>query len=77
MNHNRSISLERSVKLPGGGGVLNRFYGIPTSPSTSVMAQNISLWEMFSRARASNFKVNSPIWPEIILVRDFMAVPVT
>ena len=28
----------------GGGGVrLNRFYRIPTSPSASVMAQNIQL----------------------------------
>ena len=26
------------------------------------------------RSRASNFKVNSPIWPKIELVRDFMPV---
>ena len=31
-----------SKKLLGGGG-LNRFYGIPTSPSASIMAQNIQL----------------------------------
>ena len=40
-NHNRSTALERSVlKYWGGGGgqVLNRFYGYPTSPSVSVMA---------------------------------------
>ena len=30
-------------KITGGGG-LNRIYGIPTSPSTSVMAQNIQLF---------------------------------
>ena len=34
-----------SIKIRGGGGGggegLNRFYGIPTSPSASVMAQNI------------------------------------
>ena len=30
-----------SKKLLGG---LNRFYGIPTSPSASVMAQNIQLF---------------------------------
>ena len=43
-NHNRSTALEQSVlKYWWGGGVcgLNRFYGIPTSPSASVMAQNI------------------------------------
>ena len=38
MNHNRSTALERSVKITGG---FNRFYGISTSPSASVMAQNI------------------------------------
>ena len=32
-----------SKKLLGGGG-LNRFYGYPTSPSASVMAQNIQLF---------------------------------
>ena len=31
-----------SKKNTGGGG-LNRFYGYPTSPSASVMAQNIQL----------------------------------
>ena len=41
MNHNRSTALQRSVKVTGG---LNRFYGIPTSPSASVMAQNIQLF---------------------------------
>ena len=30
-----------SIKILGGGGGLNRFYGIPTSPSASVMAQKI------------------------------------
>ena len=39
-NHNKSTALERSVLNTRGGG-LNRFYGIPTSPSVSVMAQNI------------------------------------
>ena len=34
MNHNRSTALERSVK----------HYGIPTSPSASIMAQNIQLF---------------------------------
>ena len=37
----KSTALERSVKLLGG---LNRFYGIPTSPSASIMAQNIQLF---------------------------------
>ena len=41
-NHNRSTVLERSVKILGGG--LNRFYGYPTSPSASIMAQNIQLF---------------------------------
>ena len=42
-NYNRSTALEWSVlKYWGrGGGCLNQFYGIPTSPSASVMAQNI------------------------------------
>ena len=31
-----------SIKILGGG--LNRFYGIPTSPSASIMAQNIQLF---------------------------------
>ena len=45
MNHNRSAALERSVKnLLGGGGGLNRFYGYPTSPSASIMAQNLQLF---------------------------------
>ena len=44
MNHNRSAALERSVKFTGGGGSLKRFYGIPTSPSASVLAQNIQLF---------------------------------
>ena len=44
-NHNRSTALERSVlKYRVGGGGLNRFYGYPTSPSASVMAQNIQLF---------------------------------
>ena len=45
MNQNRSTctALERSVLKYGGGG-LNRFYGIPTSPSASVMVQNIQLF---------------------------------
>ena len=43
-NHNRSTALERSVlKYLWGGGGLNLFYGYPTSPSASVMAQNIQL----------------------------------
>ena len=33
-----------SKKLHGGGWGLNWFYGIPTSPSASVMAQNIQLF---------------------------------
>ena len=33
--------------------------------------------EEFRRSRASNFKVNGPIWPEIELVRDFMFVFIT
>ena len=41
-NHNRNTALKRSVlKYCVGGGVLNRFYGIPTSPSASFVAQNI------------------------------------
>ena len=46
MNHNRSTALERSVKITWGlgGGGFNRFYGIPTSPSASIMAQNIQLF---------------------------------
>ena len=43
-NHNKSTAaLEQSVVKYGGGGRggLNRFYGYPTSPSASVMAQNI------------------------------------
>ena len=42
MSHNRSNALERSVKKLLGG--LNRFYGYPTSPSASIMAQNIQLF---------------------------------
>ena len=42
MNHNRSTAFERSVKNYWGG--LNRFYGILTSPSASIMAQNIQLF---------------------------------
>ena len=42
LNHNRSAALERSVKYYWGG--LNRFYGRPTSPSASIMAQNIQLF---------------------------------
>ena len=42
-NHNRSAALERSVLKYGGGG-FNRFYGNPTSPSASVMAQNIQFF---------------------------------
>ena len=42
MNHNRSTALERSVKKLLGG--LNRLYGYPTSPSASIMAQNIQLF---------------------------------
>ena len=40
-NHNRSTALERSVLKYWEGGSLNRFYRIPTSPSATVMAQNI------------------------------------
>ena len=44
MNHNKSTAFERSVKITGGGGTgLKQFYGIPTSPSASVIAQNIQL----------------------------------
>ena len=39
-NHNRSTALERSVLKYWG---LKPFYGIPKSPSASVMAQNILL----------------------------------
>ena len=39
-NNNRSTALERSVLKYWCG--FNRFYGIPTSPSASVMAQNNS-----------------------------------
>ena len=42
MNHNRSTALERSVKKILGA--LNRFDGYPTSPSASIMAQNIQLF---------------------------------
>ena len=40
-NHKRSTALERSVLKYWG---TNRFYGYQTSPSTSVMAQNIQLF---------------------------------
>ena len=40
-NHNRSTALERPVLKYWGVGGLNRFYGYPTLPSASVMAQNI------------------------------------
>ena len=42
-NHKRSTALERSVLKYWGEG-LNRFYGYLTSPSASVMAQNIQLF---------------------------------
>ena len=45
MNNNRSTALERSVKITLGWGVLNRCYGISTSPSASVMAHNIQLFD--------------------------------
>ena len=38
-NHNRSTALERSVLKYRVGNGLNRFYGIPTSPSASVIWQ--------------------------------------
>ena len=38
-NHNRSTAFERSVLKHGGGGGLNRFYRIPTSPSAFVIWQ--------------------------------------
>ena len=41
-NHNRSTALERSVLKYWGG--LNRFDGYPSSPSASVVAQNIQLF---------------------------------
>ena len=44
MNHNRSTALERSVKKLLRGGGLNRFYGYQTSPSASIMAQNIQFF---------------------------------
>ena len=37
----------------------------------------ISLWETFSRSRATNSVVSGPIWPQFELVRDFMHVLVT
>ena len=40
-NHNKSTALERSDLKYWGG--LNRIYGYPSSPSASVMAQNIQL----------------------------------
>ena len=42
-NHNRSTALERSVLKYWEGG-FNRIYGIQTSPSASVMAQNLQLF---------------------------------
>ena len=39
-SHNSSTALERIVLKYCGGG-FNRFYGYPTSPSASVVAQNI------------------------------------
>ena len=33
-----------SIKILGGGGGLNRFYRRLTSPSASIMAQNIQLF---------------------------------
>ena len=42
-NHNRSTALLKYWGWGWGGG-LNRFYGYPTSPSASVMAQNIQLF---------------------------------
>ena len=41
MNHNRSTALERSVKKKKLLGGLNRFNRRLTSPSASIMAQNI------------------------------------
>ena len=37
----------------------------------------LSLWGKFHRSRASNSKEDSPIWPEIELIRDFIVVLVT
>ena len=36
-----------------------------------------SMGKKYHRSRASNSKENSPIWPEIKLIRDFIAVLVT
>ena len=45
MNQNRRTAFERSVKnYWWGGGGLNRFIWYPTSPTASVMAQNIQLF---------------------------------
>ena len=54
-NHNRSIALERSVLKYWRG--LNRFYGIPTSPSASVMAQNINSY--FTLPGLHYFKIHT------------------
>ena len=45
-NHNRGTAWNGQYKNTwvGAGGSLNRFYAIPTSPSASIMAQNIQLF---------------------------------
>ena len=58
MNHNRSTALERSVKITG----LNRFYGIPTSPSASIMAQNIQLFGPREGFLKSSFRLKSSFY---------------
>ena len=42
-----------SIKILGG---LNRFYGRPTSPSASIMAQNIQLFGPFIRFYKTDIK---------------------
>ena len=38
---------------------------------------NIVYGKIFYRPRVNNFKANCPIWPNIVLFRDFMPVLIT
>ena len=47
-----------SIKILGG---LNRFYGRPTSPSASIMAQNIQLFKPNCNCRRKRMQEKEPI----------------
>ena len=85
--HSRASNSEVNSPIWPEFELVRDFMAVLVTPASLTKLRSTILWttvsplqvygKHFRRLRANNSKENNPIWPEIELVRDFMAVLVT